>query len=52
MLVVRGDAEYMAIGDKLDDAQFVEQRRLAAQEIAQGFPDPAAHARRPVRATR
>ncbi len=31
---------------KLDDAQFVEQRRLAAQEIARVFRIPAAHARR------
>ena len=40
MLVVDGDAEYTAIGTPLDDAQFVEQRRLAAQEIARVFRIP------------
>jgi HK97 family phage portal protein len=40
ILVVRGDTEYISIGDRLDDAQFVEQRRLAAQEIARVFRIP------------
>jgi HK97 family phage portal protein len=40
ILVVEGDAEYQEIASKLDDAQFVEQRRLAAQEIARVFRIP------------
>jgi HK97 family phage portal protein len=40
ILVVRGDAEYFPVAQKLDDAQFVEQRRLAAQEIARVFRIP------------
>lgn len=34
VLVIQGDAEYLPVANKLDDSQFVEQRRLAAQEIA------------------
>jgi HK97 family phage portal protein len=40
ILVIRGDAEYTAIANRLDDSQFVEQRRLAAQEIARVFRIP------------
>ena len=40
VMVVRGEMEYEAIASKLDDAQFVEQRRLAAQEIARVFRIP------------
>ena len=40
VMVVRGDAEYHAIAHRLDDSQFVEQRRLAAQEIARVFRIP------------
>jgi HK97 family phage portal protein len=40
ILVIEGDAEYHAIASKLDDSQFVEQRRLAAQEIARVFRIP------------
>jgi HK97 family phage portal protein len=40
ILVVQGDSEYFAIANKLDDSQFVEQRRLAAQEIARVFRIP------------
>jgi HK97 family phage portal protein len=40
ILVVRGDTEYIEIASKLDDSQFVEQRRLAAQEIARVFRIP------------
>jgi HK97 family phage portal protein len=40
VLVVEGDVEYTAISTPLDDAQFVEQRRLAAQEIARVFRIP------------
>jgi HK97 family phage portal protein len=40
ILVMQGDAEYMEVASKLDDAQFVEQRRLAAQEIARVFRIP------------
>jgi Phage portal protein len=39
-MVIEGDAEYQAIAEKMDDAQFVEQRRLAAQEIARVFRIP------------
>jgi HK97 family phage portal protein len=41
ILVVRGDAEYQEIASKLDDAQFVEQRRLACQEICRVFRIPS-----------
>ena len=40
LLVMSGDAEYIEIASKLDDSQFVEQRRLAAQEIARVFRIP------------
>lgn len=40
ILVIQGDAEYQEIAAKLDDSQFVEQRRLAAQEIARVFRIP------------
>src|SRR5215207_8963836 len=40
ILVIEGDADYHAIASKLDDSQFVEQRRLAAQEIARVFRIP------------
>jgi HK97 family phage portal protein len=39
-LVVEGEGEYEAIAGKLDDTQFVEQRRLAAQEVARVFRIP------------
>lgn len=38
--IVRGEVEYTPIAAKMDDAQFVEQRRLAAQEIARVFRIP------------
>jgi HK97 family phage portal protein len=41
ILVVQGDADYQQIAQKLDDAQFTEQRRLAAQEIARVFRIPS-----------
>jgi HK97 family phage portal protein len=41
ILVIEGeDAEYLSVANKLDDSQFVEQRRLAAQEIARVFRIP------------
>jgi HK97 family phage portal protein len=43
ILVVEGGpdgAEYIPIASKLDDSQFIEQRRLAAQEIARVFRIP------------
>jgi len=40
IMVIQGDAEYLPIANKLDDSQFVEQRRLAAQEIARVFRIP------------
>jgi len=40
VLVIQGDAEYHAIAERLDDSQFVEQRRLAAQEVARVFRIP------------
>jgi HK97 family phage portal protein len=40
VLVIEGDAEFQAISAPLDDSQFVEQRRLAAQEIARVFRIP------------
>jgi HK97 family phage portal protein len=39
-LVIVGDAEYEPVESKLDDSQFVEQRRLAAQEVARVFRLP------------
>ena len=41
ILVIQGDAEYLPVANKLDDSQFVEQRRLAAQEIARVFRIPS-----------
>ena len=40
LLVIEGDASYEQITAPLDDSQFVEQRRLAAQEIARVFRIP------------
>jgi HK97 family phage portal protein len=40
IMVVQGDAEYFPVAQRLDDSQFVEQRRLAAQEIARVFRIP------------
>jgi len=40
VLVIQGDSEYFPVAEKLDDSQFVEQRRLAAQEIARVFRIP------------
>ena len=40
LLVVEGDVEYQELSAPLDDSQFVEQRRLAAQEIARVFRIP------------
>lgn len=40
VLVIQGDADYKEILANLDDSQFVEQRRLAAQEIARVFRIP------------
>jgi HK97 family phage portal protein len=40
ILVIEGDAEYFPIAQKLDDSQFVEQRRLAAQEVCRVFRIP------------
>ncbi|HEY6775214.1 MAG TPA: phage portal protein [Thermoleophilaceae bacterium] len=41
ILVVEGDVEYVPIAQKLDDSQFVEQRRLAAQEVCRVFRIPS-----------
>jgi HK97 family phage portal protein len=41
ILVVTGEADYIPISQRLDDSQFVEQRRLAAQEIARCFRIPS-----------
>jgi HK97 family phage portal protein len=38
--VVEGEAEYQDIASSLDDSQFVEQRRLVAQEVARVFRIP------------
>lgn len=40
VLVIEGEAEYQAIAERMDDSQFVEQRRLAAQEVARVFRIP------------
>jgi HK97 family phage portal protein len=37
---MQGDAEYFPVAQRMDDSQFVEQRRLAAQEIARVFRIP------------
>lgn len=42
VLVIEGEAEYTPMTAPLDDSQFVEQRRLAAQEIARVFRIPPA----------
>jgi HK97 family phage portal protein len=41
VMIVRGESSYEQIASKMDDAQFVEQRRLAAQEIARVFRIPS-----------
>jgi len=41
ILVVEGEAEYQDIAANLDDSQFVEQRRLVAQEVAPVFRIPS-----------
>jgi HK97 family phage portal protein len=40
ILVVEGDVEYVPIAQKLDDAQFTQQRQLVATEIARCFRIP------------
>jgi HK97 family phage portal protein len=40
LLVVTGDVQYETVARRLDDSQFVEQRRLAAHEIARVFRIP------------
>jgi HK97 family phage portal protein len=40
LLVLQGPAEYQDLNAKLDDSQFVEQRRLAAQEVCRVFRIP------------
>jgi HK97 family phage portal protein len=40
ILVIEGGSEYFPVASKLDEGQFVEQRRLAAQEIARVFRIP------------
>ena len=40
LLVVTGDMHYENVAHRMDDSQFVEQRRLAAQEIARVFRIP------------
>lgn len=40
VMIVRGESSYEQIASKMDDAQFVEQRRLAAQEVARVFRIP------------
>jgi HK97 family phage portal protein len=40
MLIEGEDVDYTPIASKLDDAQFVEQRRLASQEVARVFRIP------------
>jgi len=41
VLVIEGDGEFEATTLKLDDSQFAEQRRLAAQEVARVFRIPS-----------
>jgi HK97 family phage portal protein len=41
VLVIRGDADYLPIANKLDDSQFTEQRRLATQEVCRVFRVPS-----------
>jgi HK97 family phage portal protein len=40
IMVIQGDAEYFPVAQRMDDSQFVEQRRLAAQEVARVFRIP------------
>jgi phage portal protein BeeE len=40
VLVVQGDATYEQTAARMDNSQFVEQRRLAAQEVARVFRLP------------
>ena len=39
-MVIDGDADFHELTSRLDDAQFVEQRRLTAQEVARVFRVP------------
>jgi HK97 family phage portal protein len=41
ILVVTGDMQYENVAHRMDDSQFVEQRRLACQEIARVFRVPS-----------
>jgi HK97 family phage portal protein len=41
ILVVEGEADYKDIAANMDDSQFVEQRRLVAQEVARVFRVPS-----------
>jgi HK97 family phage portal protein len=41
LLVVEGDMEYQDVAHKMDDSQFVEQRRLATQEVCRVFRIPS-----------
>jgi HK97 family phage portal protein len=34
LMVIRGDADYIPIAQKMDDAQFAQQRELSAREVA------------------
>jgi HK97 family phage portal protein len=40
LLVVTGDMSYENVAHRMDDSQFVDQRRLAAQEVARVFRIP------------
>ena len=40
LLVVTGDVQYENVAHRLDDSQFEQQRRLAAQEVARVFRVP------------
>jgi HK97 family phage portal protein len=40
LLVVTGDVQYENVAHRMDDSQLVEQRRLAAQEVARVFRIP------------
>jgi HK97 family phage portal protein len=41
LLVVTGDIDYQDVAHKMDDSQFVEQRRLATQEVCRVFRIPS-----------
>jgi HK97 family phage portal protein len=41
ILAVYGDTTYESVDEKMDDNQFVEQRRLAAQEVCRVFRIPS-----------